>query len=817
MIGVRIMMGHRFWRTAARIARRDLRASRGQSAFIIAAMAVSIAGVGGVHSAARAGREFLQRDARAWLAGDVCVDTGEPIGDDQVAALDRLRANGTEWTMVTWVITMAASDQSPDAGYIAVKAIDPAVYPFRGAVQLQPPGAPRDILNAETALVSETTLERLQTGIGGTIRIGGKPFRIAASYRTEPERYSGIYSFGMRCILSHQGYQRAGIARGGNPPRNRVLLRLPAGADLSGARQWLQKLVPEGKVSDYLDASRQELARFEAAATFLNITAFLALVLGAGGVAIAVREHVEQSMSKLAIMKVVGARSAQISNIFAMQIVWLMAAALVIGIPLGIATRTPLLWLARKYVAIPATPLMDFRAMLESAAVALFALCPVLAQPFAVVRRSRPHQLLRESAGGSTRLAALASCTILAGAAFWMLGSWRTALLLSGALLAALAFALAATSAVLYCTRTWLRLLPARFATLRHGLANLYRPGNSTRTILVALAMGFMIMVATFQSAGVVVSAITGTMPFAGFDLLVAGFEEDHRAQVETFLRAHAGVESVETMTQTRMRLSKVNGVPLELLPDSAGGTWHVVYCSSGPLTVADDLARKLGIQAGSRLEFATKSGPRELAVSSTRVLLPRERFWFTMSLDCDSIEGLSQFHQAAVRVKRGHLAVVRAGLQAQYPALAVIAPGEIADAIRGVTANAALLIRFVAFYAIGAGLCVLIAIVSASRSARLREMAILSVLGATRRKIFRIYAAEFCVIGLLSGMLGSLTGCAAAVLILGEIFHRWEFTADWGVAAAAVLVAAAAAFIAGWLPSYRLLRRKPLEILRGE
>ncbi len=826
MIDLRIMMGHRFWRTAARIAWRDLGASRGQAAFILAAMAVSIAGVGGVHSAARVARASLQRDARAWLGGDAAVDTGEPIGDEQVAALDRRRASGVDYTLVTWVLSMAASDQSPDAGFITVKAIDPAVHPFHGSIALQPPGTLQQSLSPETVVVSEATLERLHVRRGDEIRIGGKPFRIAASYRTEPERTMGILSFGMSCILSHEGFARAGIVRGGNAPRNRVLLRLPAGADLAEARRWLQQLVPEGKVTDYRDANRQEISRFEAAATFLSITAFLALVLGTGGVAIAVRQHVEQGMTKLAIMKVTGAQSWQIAVIFAMQIVWLMAGALAIGVPLGIATRAPLLWMARKYAVLDAAPLVDFRAIVESAAVAAFALCPVLAQPFAVVRRTRPMQLLRAAADGATGvrapLVSAASCLVLAATAFWMLGSWRTALTMTAALAAALGMAVVATSAILVGIRALIHWRPQAIpATLRQGLANLYRPGNRMQVILVSLAMGFMMMLATFQSAGVVVKAIAKTVPYAGFDLLVAGFENEHRGRVERALRDNPAVRSVRMTTQTRMRLTKVNGIPVESIDGAKGGTWHVVYCSGDSThagaTISDDVARRLGIQTGARLEFSTRSGTADVVVRSTRALTPSERFWFTIEVDCSRIAGLPLVHQAMVNVKPGESAAVRAALNAQFPSLAVIAPEEIAETIGDVTANAVFLVRFVAWYAIGAGLCVLIAIVSASRTARLNEMAILSALGASRRKLLQVYTVEFCAIGLLSGVLGSIAACGASALVLGEIFGRYEFQADWRSAAVTVLVAAAGTAVAGWLPSYRLLRRKPLEILRGD
>ena len=96
-------------------------------------------------------------------------------------------------------------------------------------------------------------------------------------------------------------------------------------------------------------------------------------------------------------------------------------------------------------------------------------------------------------------------------------------------------------------------------------------------TILVSLAMGFMMMLMTFQSASAVVKAIAGTVPFAGFDLLVVGFEDRHRSRVERTLRDNPGVRSVRMTTQTRMRLTKVNGIPLESIDSAAGGTWHVV------------------------------------------------------------------------------------------------------------------------------------------------------------------------------------------------------------------------------------------------
>ncbi len=819
MIGVRIMWGTFFWRTGARIAWRDLRASRGQSAFVLLTMAVSIAAVCGVTSAARAARSYLASDSRSWLASDVAVDTGEPISDAQIAALDRLRTDGMEWTMVTWVLTMAASDQSPDAGYIAVKAIDPAVYPFYGAFPLEPAGTARTVLDADSAFVSESTLERLQVRRGDTILIGGTPFRIAATYRVEPERYLGIYSFGMRCILSHAGYARAGIARRGNPPRNRILLRLPAGADLVLARKRLQTIVPEGKVSDYLEATRQELARVEACITFMSITAFLALLIGLGGVSVALRQHAAQSMGKLAVMKIVGGRSAQVAGIFAMQIAWMLGAAIITGMLLGLVTRNALLVLAQRYFAISSPTGVDWMPMLEGAALALAALSPLLAQPYWVIRSTRVTRMEREAVLAEEHgpLAyRLASWTI-PGVVFLlvamrMVDSARGALMLCVTLAGLVSVVSGASSLAFYLIERGTRFLPA-FA--RQGLLNLRRPGNRTQIQLVALTMGFALTATTFLSAEAVVRSITGTMPYQEYDLILAGYEESQRALVETALRRESGVLSVETLVQARMRLSQIDGIRLEQ------GGWHVVFCqtetgASQTATVEADLAGRLGIHAGSRLGFALRNGETEFVVTGTRVAAASERFWFTIAVDCNGVEGLSKFYQTAIRTQPDRAAEVRASLRSRFPSFAVIAPDEVAQTLREVTANAALVVRAVALYAVAAGLCVLLAIVSSSRTERAREMAIYAALGASRRTLVRIYSVEFCALGLLAGAMGTLGAYVVTAAVLGQIFHRLKLPADWRIVllapAAVVLVLAAA-----WLPSYHLLRRKPFEVLRGE
>ncbi len=93
---------------------------------------------------------------------------------------------------------------------VSVKAVDPAVYPFYGAVTLDPPGDLRTVLDSQTAAVSDDLLIRLKAHAGGNLRLGGQEFRIAARLVSEPDRLTGSLNVGPRVMISRAGLERTG-------------------------------------------------------------------------------------------------------------------------------------------------------------------------------------------------------------------------------------------------------------------------------------------------------------------------------------------------------------------------------------------------------------------------------------------------------------------------------------------------------------------------------------------------------------------------------------------------------------------------------
>ncbi|MEO8027346.1 MAG: FtsX-like permease family protein, partial [Bryobacteraceae bacterium] len=377
----------RFPRTVAKLAWRDLRSSPSRAIFLLIALAVSIANVGGVRGAARVARETLHDDSRAWLAGDVSVTTGEALDDAQREAFDRLRAQGYEWTLVTWMLTMGGSDESADPRFLSVKAVDPGMYPFYGSVVLDPPQTLALALGSDSTAVSGELLDQLHVRVGDRITIGGRAFRISARIQIEPDRFGGVSPVGMRCMLSREAYQAAGFGRTGSPVKNRVLFRIPAATDLAGARAMLQELVPEGSVLDYHEANRTAVWTTETVIRFLGAAAWIALAIGTIGLTLPVRYHLRQQLEAMAVMKMLGGRSAQIISIFALQVLWIFLGALCVGVPLGWVVRAVVVSVAAKYLPLASTAAWSSGDVFDGVVVGLIAVSPVLAQPFFLLRR----------------------------------------------------------------------------------------------------------------------------------------------------------------------------------------------------------------------------------------------------------------------------------------------------------------------------------------------------------------------------------------------------------------------------------------------
>ena len=126
------------------------------------------------------------------------------------------------------------------------------------------------------------------------------------------------------------------------------------------------------------------------------------------------------------------------------------------------------------------------------------------------------------------------------------------------------------------------------------------------------------------------------------------------------------------------------------------------------------------------------------------------------------------------------------------------------------------LAIRFMALFTLATGAIVLVGALATSRFQRIREGALLRTLGATSGQLFRIVLAEYVALGLMASVTASVLAAIAAWALA-----RWMFEGQFALPAlplaALALGVVGLTVVVGLLNSRDVIRRRPLEVLRGE
>src|SRR5947209_5510112 len=393
------------WGSAAKIASREVRASKGKFLFVLLSVAIGVAALTGVRGFSSSFRKTLLVRARSILAADLAARMFQQPTPEEQKGLDAVRAAGIEQTTVTEMLSMASSPKSPDPLLVSVKAVDPAVYPYYGAVEFAPAMSMRGALGDESVAVGEDLLLRLGLHVGDQLKLGGRLFRISGTVVDEPDRLSGNFAAGPRVFLSRSELEETGLLAPGSHATERLLFKVPPPANgrpisdkaVGDLKTRLLGLLPQAQISDYRETNPAITEGLDRATSLLSLMSLVALVLGAVGVAMAMRAHLQQRLDTIAIMKSLGARSGQIIKIYLLQTLLLGLVGGGIGVTLGVAVQLAFPVLIGKLINVQTQLQVDPRAIATGLGAGVLITLLFTLPPLLDIRGVRPILILRRA------------------------------------------------------------------------------------------------------------------------------------------------------------------------------------------------------------------------------------------------------------------------------------------------------------------------------------------------------------------------------------------------------------------------------------
>jgi putative ABC transport system permease protein len=575
-------------------------------------------------------------------------------------------------------------------------------------------------------------------------------------------------------------------------------------------------------------------------------------------VATAIQAHLQQKMDSIAIMKCLGAKSAQVLRIYVLQTVGLGLAGSAAGIAVGSLVQMIFPIFLERYFHVTSMPRFDAISALQGLLVGvltvlLFTIPPLLGiryiRPALIFRRemAAPKQSLKEwwrRAAGSV-VSAVVILAFVGGLAAWLSDNARTGRYFALAVAVAMLALAAVAWALLRSLRVLSRHLPRRAGpVLRQGIANLYRPGNHAGAAVMALGVGVMFTVTIWIVQRGLLQDIVRTAPPGMPNVYLLDITASTRAGVYDLVRQQPGVlGKPEMLGAVSATMQSIDGVTLERdklqgyarryartisvstaaekppFTDVLSGAWWPAgaHPALPELSVAESVAKLLKIHIGSTILWATPQrtfGSTVVAIhkSESVRLSARVEFFFTDG----ALEGLPAIYYGGVRAKPQSVAGIQKVLYEKYPTVTVVNMADVLDTIQSVVDQISLVVRFISFFSILAGAVILASSVAGTRFRRIKEVVILKTLGATRQRIARIFSVEFFVIGTVAGLMGGLLAGAFAWLVLNRLL-RANASPDVLPMLVSIAGTALLAVVTGWAASYRTLGQKPLEILRDE
>jgi putative ABC transport system permease protein len=817
-------------------------------------VAVGVAALSGVKGFGYAFKGMLLRNARQLIAADVQAQTWGALAPERIGRIEKLADQYGRMTRVTETVSMAGSRNQRVPQMLSVKGVDPAVYPYYGRLKLDPPKPVSSLLGDDSSIVvTPELLIRLKVERGDSIRLGGKEFRIVGTIISEPDRLASGFGPGMRAIVSRAGLERSGLVQFGSRAAQRFLFKLKAGVDLEQVKSQLKATIPHVFISDYREGSPVVGRAIDNTTTFLSLISLIALIVGSLGVAMAMYSHLQQRMDTIAVMKALGARAGQIMQIYLLQTLWLGIAGGLIGVAIGAFVQKSFPWLIhRVFALLPDVP-WDWSFSLQGMGLGVLATLLFTVPPLLSIRNVRPGLVFRRNMTDAelerrkrwrekipgwfgAALILLGFC----GIAIWLGGSWRMGLYFMGGLTASI-LVLAVVAATLLFAMRWIvrkgsRRLPSSF---RHGLANLYRPGNQARSVLVALGIGVMFTLCTYLLQRTVLQQVVREGPGREGNLFL--LDVRNSSGVTSLIESQPGVTGkVQLVGYIVSRMLSKNGVDAERLPLSKErkadlqmvrittaqalpyglalkqGNWWSPLTTEPQFAVSEEAQRSYKLKLGDRLQFQVAGRRMDARLVAIFRREQRASVRYELVFPEGALKGLPVVYYGAVHVNPARIPEVEEAIFEKFPTVTVMNLADVLTRIQEAVDQVALVIRFLALFAILAGVIILSSSVAGTRYRRVREVAILKALGATRRRITGIFSIEFSVLGAAAGLVGAILA-NVFTRIIADKFIDAPSDFNWPSLLIAMIGTVLLANFAGWLASARILDQRPLEVLRGE
>jgi putative ABC transport system permease protein len=828
----------------------------------MASITLGVGALVSIHSFRDDVARSIQEQADVLMGANARLAASWALPDSINTLLDSLSRTGVEVARVTTAGSMVLAPVSGAIRLMQVRVVERG-YPFYGSVSTDPIGRWAGGIGAGEFVVDPAVLTQLGTQVGDTLVVGGARLVIAATVADLPTDLGFNLAVGPRVYLSQESMVQAGLLGVGSLARYEVFLRLPEPADRLALRERYRDLFSATQVGYTLaEEQAQRLSngvRF--VGNFLALVGLAALLLGGIGVASSIHVYVREKRPGVAVLRCMGASQWTAFLAYLIQAGAMGLLGSLAGVVLGVAVQETLPFLLTDLLPVEVGTRFSMGSALTGLGIGVwvavvFALIPLLA-----IKDVPPLQALRLDFEPVRRRAdplTIGAYTLLAASVLVLCTTEAPEPELGLRFAGALSVAVGVLALVGWAlTRVTRRLFPRGASyPIRQGVSNLFRPQNQTISVTIALGFGAFVIGTVVEVEGNIRDDLTVSFGEGQPNLLFFDVQSDQVQGVIELLPAPAR-SSAEVSPLVPSKIAAINGrTPAELRADTVrerrpegwavrreyrnsyrsqlgraetlvhGRWWDGTpgeedgeEVDAGGLTrlsLATDVSEGLKVSLGDTITWDI-SGPQlpSVLTSIRRVDWNRMEPNVLAILEPGGLEDALQTTMIVARLEdpSARAAVLRDMVSA-FPNVSALDFSRVQEAIDTVLSRVRQAVGFLGAFSALAGVLVLISALATSRVQRLREGALLKILGASRKQVLTVLFAEYLALGTLASASGLLLAMVASAVLLPNVFEL-GYTPRVLPLAAIWAAVAGLTVVVGLLGSRSLLMKPPLPVLR--
>ena len=828
---------------------RDGKASWKKLTLFMASIVLGIAAVVSIQSFSDNLKRNIALQSKSLMGCDFKIDSNRAPNEAVTAIMDSL--GGADAREINFV-SMAAFPHHEGTKFVQIRGIEGG-FPFYGTMETEPKEAAKTYQKKGLAIVDVTVMLQQGLKVGDSIKIGNITLPIGGALKSLAGSSSLFSAIAPPVVIPFQFINATGLIQPGSRLDYEFYFVAKPETKLDQLDEAIGERLHRADADlDVHTTSGDRLGRrYENFGKFLNLVAFIALLLGCVGIASSVHIYIKEKLRSVAILKCLGATKKQTFSIYLAQIAFVGLLSGILGTLIGLALQQvfpiffqDLLPVDVQIVLIPKTIIIGV--LLGIFMSILFALYPLIGTIYI-----SPLQALRiqEDDHPKSRKIGILVLALIFGFiflfAYWLLQRFSFALtFLIGIIIA---FLILGGTAHLFM-KAIKKFFPHSWGFVsRTSLLNLYRPQNQTLILVLTIGVGTFLISTLYFSKDMLLSQASIESKTNSANMILLDIQQDQAKDVAATI-TNNGEPVIDNIPIVTMRIHSIKGKTIneiredttvhvnrwilshefratyrDSLIDSETlklGTFTPKVTSTDvvPISVSDNLAQDAKVNLGDTVVFNVQGVLMHTIVGSIRTVdWSRMQPNFTVLFPKGILENAPQFRVLTTHVEDEKAsALLQQELVYKFPNVSILDLRQILSIVEKLLDKIGYVINFIAFFSILTGIIVLLGAVRTSKHQRIKESVLLRTLGAKSHQILKIIALEYIylgVIGSLAGVLLSLLG--------SQLLALWIFDTPFSPSIIPFVVLfpliTLLVLTIGMTNSRSVIKNSPLEVLRKE